>query len=209
MATVVRAPPGRAGRGWLLRRIEATRRGADLLDRKRKLLEHELNRLAERRRQAQGAWEVACGDAERWALRAVLLGGAAEVARAARPVAGTAVADVPSRNTMGVVHPGEPACSVPVLPPVVAAGSNSATSPAAAAAAVAVRAAVALAALDASYRLLEAELNATKRRVRAITHHRLPALQRALDELELRLDELERGERIVTRWAAGRAGPRR
>ena len=38
-------PPGRAGRLWLQRRLQVARRGADLLDRKLRLLADELGRL--------------------------------------------------------------------------------------------------------------------------------------------------------------------
>jgi vacuolar-type H+-ATPase subunit D/Vma8 len=55
-----------------------------------------------------------------------------------------------------------------------------------------------------SRRVVNVELRATERRQRAIERHRLPALEEALARLELRLDELERDERVVARWAQQR-----
>jgi vacuolar-type H+-ATPase subunit D/Vma8 len=112
--------------------------------------------------------------------------------------------EIPWRNTMGVLHPGVPQCSLPLLAPVEAAAANAAVAPAAAAAREALEAAVAYSAAERSYRVLEAELRATDRRRRGIEHHRLPALEEALRRLELRLDELEHEEGVVRRWAKGR-----
>jgi len=140
-------------------------------------------------------------EAQRWGLRARAVGGASDVALAAATVSGRGRADVPWRNTIGVVHPGDPDCSLPTLDPREAAAANSAVAPAAAAYRQALEAAVAHAAVEEAGRRLEAELAATERRRRAIEHRRLPALKEALVGLELRLDELEREERVVGRWA--------
>ena len=45
------------------------------------------------------------------------------------------------------------------------------------------------------------ELQATRRRLRGIERHRVPALEGALRTLDLQLEELEREERVVARWA--------
>ena len=97
--------PGRAGRLWLLGRLASARRSVELLDRKRKLLRREHERLTDAVRQTRQRWETACADAERWGLRATVLGGASDVALAAAAVAGRASVDVTWRNTMGVAHP--------------------------------------------------------------------------------------------------------
>ncbi|MGA8296609.1 MAG: V-type ATP synthase subunit D, partial [Acidimicrobiales bacterium] len=55
-----------------------------------------------------------------------------------------------------------------------------------------------------SFRVLTAELRSTNRRLRTIEHHRIPALEDALRVLNLRLEELEREERVVSRWAMKR-----
>lgn len=78
-----RAATGRAGRLRLRRGLATALRGADLLERKLRLLldrEHTARRAAE---EARRAWEEALADAETWLLRGVLLGGERALARAA------------------------------------------------------------------------------------------------------------------------------
>jgi V/A-type H+-transporting ATPase subunit D len=176
----------------------------ELLDRKRQLLQRELDRLAERREETRRAWIAACEEAERWALRAAVLGGSTAMTHAASPVAGQGTVAVPWRNTMGVSHPDDPHCTLPLLGATAAAAGNSAIAPAAAAFRRALEAGVAHSAADSSFVLLDRELSATRRRLRAIERHRVPVLEEALGRLELRLDELEREERVVTRWAQRR-----
>ena len=127
-------PPGRAGRLWLVGRVASTRRSLELLDRKRQLLLVELTAMGERRARAAERWRAASAEAERWGARANAVGGAAEVGRATASVAGRAQVDVPWRNTMGVVHPGPPACDLPHLDPIEVAAVTAAVGPAAAAA---------------------------------------------------------------------------
>jgi len=194
-------PPGRAGRLWLRGRLAFATRSVELLDRKRQLLRHEQLHLASLREETQRRWVAAYAEAERWGLRATVLGGASDVALTAATVAGRATVEVPWRNTMGVLHPDNPHCTLPTLEATEAAAANPAVAPAAAAYRQALEAAVAHGAADTSYRVLDAELHATERRLRAIERHRVPALEDALRRLELRLDELEREDRVVTRWA--------
>jgi V/A-type H+-transporting ATPase subunit D len=199
-----RVPPGRAGRLWLRGRLEATRRSADLLDHKRQLMRRELNGLASTRDATELAWKSACSEAENWGRRATALGGADDVALASRTVAGRATVEVAWRNTMGVVHPDEPRCVPAELAPADAAAANAGVAPAAAAYRRAIEAAAAFGASSSSFRIVQAELIATERRLRAIQRHRIPELEGALHRLDLRLDELEREERVVTRWAKRR-----
>ena len=49
--------PGRAGRLWLLRRLDVARRGADVLDQKRQTLLREQERLAKRLAETTTEWE--------------------------------------------------------------------------------------------------------------------------------------------------------
>ncbi len=119
-------------------------------------------------------------------------------------MAGRASVDLTWRNTMGVPHPDVSRSEPAVLPAADAAAANAAVAPAAAAYRRALEAAVADAAADMSRRVVNAELRATERRQRAIERHRLPALEEDLARLELRLDELERDERVVGRWAQQR-----
>jgi len=183
----------------------------ELLDRKRQLLLREQRRLATRCAETERQWATACTEAERWGLRAIALGGASDVASSAAGVGGRADIEVPWRNTMGVRHPGDPRCTLPVLAPAQAAVGNAAIAPAAEAYRHALEAAVAHGATAMSLRVIDAELHSTERRQRAIQRHRIPTLEDTLHQLELHLDELEREERVVTRWAQRRRhkdGPR-
>lgn len=194
-------PPGRAGRAWLRQRVAFAERSLELLDRKQALLRHELADLAARHEPARLAWARSCAQADRWGLRADA-SGVSDVRMAAAAVAGQAAVDVPWRNTMGVRHPVAPRCVPAVLPAVEAAAADAAVAPAADVYRQALSAAALYAALDRSLLVLTAELRATERRRRAIEHRRLPFLLDALARLELRLDELERDERVATRWSA-------
>lgn len=196
-------PPGRAGRLWLRSRVAFARRSLELLDRKQLLLRQELQRLATRVDATRQSWIESCAEADRWGLRAAALG-TTDVALASASVAGQASVDVRWRNTMGVWHPGDPRCDAAVLPPDVSAAANVAVAPAARAYREALEAAAAYAAADRSWSALTDELRATERRRRAIERRRLPSLEGSLHRLELRLDELEREERVVTRWAEQR-----
>jgi V/A-type H+/Na+-transporting ATPase subunit D len=197
-------PPGRAGRLWLRGRLASALRSAELLDRKRQLLRREQSRLAELREQTHESWVMSCSEAETWGLRAALLGGSADVALSGAGVGGRASVEVTWRNTMGVRHPDDPHCVLPVLEPADSAAANAAVAPAAAAYRRALQAGVEYAVADTSFRVLDEELHATERRLRAIERRRVPMLEESLRRLELRLDELEREERIVTRWAQRR-----
>lgn len=186
----------------------------ELLDRQRQLLRREQRQYAELREQTYRRWLGACSEAEAWGRRAAVLGGSRQLALSGEAVSGRAGAEVVWRNTMGVSHPGEADCTLPVLGSADSAAVNAAVRPAAAAYRRALEAGVAHAVADTSLRLLDAELRATERRLRAIERRRVPMLEDALRRLVLRLDELEREERVVTRWAhrrlqreAGRPAP--
>lgn len=196
-----RVPPGRAGRLWIIVRLDAARRGRELLDRKRQLLRRELRRLMLLADERTAAWNAAAADAATWALRARLLGGAHELAIVAGPVAGRARVEVSWHNTMGVTHPEGAVCELPELSPGEVVAANAAFGPAAEAHRRALQAAVDAAVVTEAVRRIAAELAATQRRLRGIERHRIPALDDALQTLALRLDELEREERVVTRWA--------
>ncbi len=155
--------------------------------------------------QTGAAWASAATNAERWGSRAAALGGSTAVRIAAGDIAGQGTVSISWRNTMGTRHPDEVRCELPTLAPSVAAASNAAIAPAATAHGRALQAAAEHAVASAALREIEIELASTQRRLRAIEHHRLPALQSQLHELVLRLDELEREERLIVRWAMRRA----
>jgi V/A-type H+-transporting ATPase subunit D len=61
----------------------------------------------------------------------------------------------------------------------------------------------------AAARVVAAEVTVTGGRLRAIEDRWVPELEAALHALELSLDELERGDGVRLRWAAGRRGEAR
>ena len=187
------APPGRAGRPWLLERIATATHGMDLLRQKQQLLSREQRRLARHREETRREWVSACEDAELWATRADILSGADATGIAGARTEGTAEVTISWRNTMGVLHPDE-------------ARVNAAIGPSSDAHRRALEAGARHAVAERALRAIETELVSARRRLRAIERHRLPSLQSELHALELGLDEVEREERLVTRWAAGHQG---
>ena len=188
-------PPGRAGSLWLTRRLQVARRGADLLDRKLRILQAELDRFREAEARTAAEWDRCCADAERWLLRASMLGGERAVRLAAdgRP----ATVTIPYTVTMGVRHPAAPACQIPA--PVTWDGPvlTRTRQSHAAALAAAVRHAAAAEAL----RVVEAEVLATRYRLRAIENRRIPRLEQALAEVTLALEEQELADAARLRLA--------
>jgi V/A-type H+/Na+-transporting ATPase subunit D len=178
-------PPGRAGRLWLTRRLQVARRGADLLDRKLRILQAELGRFREAEARTAAEWDRCCADAERWLLRAAMLGGE----RAVRLVADDrpATVTIPYTVTMGVRHPAGPFCLIPA--PVTWDGPVLTRTRQAHAAALA--AAVRYAAAAEALRVVDAEVLATRYRLRAIEDRWIPRLEQALAEVTLALEEQE------------------
>ena len=201
-----RVPPGRAGRLWLRGRLATAERGLDLLDRKLTILrrEHERLQLLERRtgEELERTWR----DAERWLLRAAVLGGQ----RGLRLAAGGQPAGVTVawRDTMGIRYPADATCDLPEPPPPPVAGT-AALGPATDAHRAVLAAAVAHAAATTAVRLLGEEVTATRQRVRAVQDRWIPRLQAALAELELSLDELEQADNARLRRAMAAPGPAR
>jgi len=195
-------PPGRAGRLWLSRRLQVARRGADLLDRKLRILQAELGRRRAATAQTAAEWERCCADAERWLLRASMLGGQ----RAVRLAAGGQPADVTITYdaTMGVRHPASTSCRIPV-PDTWDGPALAATRQAHGAA---LTAAVRHAAAAEALRVIEAEALATRYRLRAIRDRWIPRLEQALAEVTLALEEQELADAARLRLAAGPRGHR-
>lgn len=191
-------PPGRAGRLWLDRRLEAARRGADLLDRKLRILQAELGQLRTAAAQSEREWQSCSAEADRALLFAALLGGQRAI-RLATPD-GYAEVRIGHAVTIGVRHPAAGTCSPPAGP-VPWAGSTveQARQAHADALAAAVRHAVAAEAL----RIIEAETVATRYRLRAIRDRLIPRLEQARSEVALAIDELERADGARLRRAAG------
>jgi V/A-type H+/Na+-transporting ATPase subunit D len=198
----LRLPPGRAGRLWLLHRLDAARRGEEVLDQKRQALLREEQRLRREVERAEAEWRRLAPEAAAWLRRAAVLGGERTLGLASFYAGAAAQVELVWRNTLGVSHPAEarlaagevtaPFLGPPALLPAAAAHRRS------------LEAAARLGAARASHDRVADELALTARRLRTIDRRWLPEHEGALQELELRLDEEEREELARSRWTAGR-----
>ncbi|MGO9081356.1 MAG: V-type ATP synthase subunit D [Streptosporangiaceae bacterium] len=191
----IAVPPGRAGRLWLERRLAVAHRGADLLDRKLRLLEREHDRARATAAQTATAWDHASAQARVWLLRAALLGGQ----RALR-LAAASPAEVTIRYdiTVGVRHPAAAGCVFPAAP-----GTDSAAVAGARRAhQAALAAASAHAVASAELQIIETEVAATRYRLRALRDRWIPLLEGALAEAKLAIEETERADAARLRLAA-------
>jgi V/A-type H+-transporting ATPase subunit D len=173
---------------WLRRRLATAGRGREQLDRKLRILVPELQRRHLHAERARADWVAACAEARTWLLRAVLLGGedAVRGAVADRP----AEVDISWATTMGLSFPAGVRVTLPDAAWATPA-ANAAVGPAARAFATALRAGAASAAADEAVRRVQAEIEVTRRRVRALDKRWLPFLESALAERELVLEQAE------------------
>jgi V/A-type H+/Na+-transporting ATPase subunit D len=200
-------PPGRAGRTWLAGRLSTARRGAGLLDRKLRILRREQERAAAEARRTRALWAEQLAEAERWGLRAALLGGADALQAAADPDGGGADVEVTWSAVMGARFPGEARLRLPDAGADSTLPSTAAVTCAAVAYRQALAAAVDAAVAEAAARLVDAEIATTRLRVRAVEDRWIPRLEAASTELALRLAEAEGAEAVRLRLA--RPGTRR
>jgi V/A-type H+/Na+-transporting ATPase subunit D len=200
----IRVPPGRAGRLWLVRRLEVARRGADVLDQKRQTLLRERLALIERLTEAAADWERTAAAAARWNDRALALAGARRLRLASLHRRNRAEVTVEWHNALGTFFPAKATVRLGPEPDFVALGGGSGITHAAQAHAQALGAAARYAALRAAHEALTAELAATTRRLRAIERRWIPDHQAALRTLELTLEARELEDAIRVRWAAER-----
>jgi V/A-type H+-transporting ATPase subunit D len=196
-------PPGRAGRAWLLERLHTAERGVGLLDGKLRVLGREQQRYRLRLERTTAEWERSCREAETWLLRAALLGGRRGL-RAAAPDDPVQV-EVSWTVVMGVRHPGATVLAGGLPDPEAAGPGNTALVLAADAFRAATQAAAAHAVVDAAVRRIDAEVAATRRRLRAVRDRWIPRLTGELQAVELGLAELEQAEGSRLRWAVGRS----
>jgi V/A-type H+-transporting ATPase subunit D len=145
------------------------------------------------------AWEQSCRDAETWLLRAALLAGQEGV----RPPSGLPAAQirVTWTSALGTTYPAHGAAVVPEPDPATTTVASSALVEATAAFRAALEAAVQHAVADAAARAIDAEVTATRQRLRGIQDRWIPLLDGALTRLRLDLDEAEHAEAIRLRWA--------
>jgi V/A-type H+-transporting ATPase subunit D len=202
-----RIPPGRAGRTWLVGRLEIATRGAELLDRKRQALLREQARVRAEAADALQAWEEAATQAARWSDRATMLDGADRLELLARHVQDRASLRLSRSNLMGARIPSVEAVAVPDPPPLSALGGSSAAVIAARACCEAVRAAARHAVARRADLELSAELGRVARRLRALQQRWIPQHEEALAMLDLALDESQREQAIRVRWLSSRLEP--
>jgi V/A-type H+/Na+-transporting ATPase subunit D len=194
-------PPGRAGRLWLQRRLETARRGADLLDRKLRILQAQLAQARDSAAQTAVEWRQRQSDAESWLLRAALLGGQRAIRLADDGL--FAEVTVSYAATMGIRYPAGATC---VIPPS-AAWDGPALTGARRAHRAALAAAVRHAAAAEAERVIEAETLATRHRLRAIRDRWIPRLEQALAEVTFAIEEQERADAARLRLAASTPSP--
>ena len=197
----LRIPPGRTGRTWLLERLEIARRGADLLDRKRRAL---LREQAQRRAEVDDAlcaWGEAMSEAQLWIGRATMVDGAGRLELLARHALQQASLEVSWSNLMGARLSSIAQLQVPEPPPLSALGASSASVSAARAYCRATRAAARYAVAERAAAELSAELGRASRRLRALQTRWIPQHEAALAQLELALDESQREQSVRVRWA--------
>ena len=203
----LRIPPGRAGRIWLVGRLETGRRGAELLDRKRQALLREQVRVRAEAADAGRAWRDAAAKAALWSDRAAMLDGAGRLELLARHVHEKASLELSWSNLMGARIPAIQAAAVPHPPPVSALGGSSAAVIAARSCVEAVRAAARYAVAQRAEREISAELTRAGRRLRALQDRWIPQHEAALARLDLALDESQREQAARVRWLTRRRVP--
>ncbi len=197
----LRAPPGRAGRLWLVRRLELARRGVEVLDQKRQTLLSEQLRLSEVLVAAARDWELKARAAAEWNDRALAIAGERRLRLAAAAGSDCCEVEVEWRNALGTAFPAVASVHLGPERDFVALGGGSAVAFAAQAHAEAVAAAAGYAAARAAHEAITAELAATARRQRAIERRWIPEHEAALQRIELALDEREREDIARVKWA--------
>jgi len=204
----LRAPPGREGRLWLVRRLAVARRGVDVLDQKRQTLLREQQRLSEALAAATLDWEPKARVAAGWNDRALAIAGERRLRLAAAPGGRRCEVEVEWRNALGTVFPAGASVHLGPERDLVALGGGSVVALAARAHAAAVVAAAGYAAARAAHEAVTAELAATARRQRAIERRWIPEHEAALHRIELTLDEREREDIARVKWALDARGDR-
>ena len=203
----LRIPPGRAGRIWLVGRLEIARRGAELLDRKRQALLRERRRVRGEAEAAQEAWQQAAAVAATWSSRAAILDGAARLELLARHARTPAWLQLSWRNLMGARLPTIESLAAPDPPSLSAFGGSSAAVLAGHACADAAVAAARYAVARRAELELSVELQRASRRLRALQERWIPQHEAALAQLDLVLDESQREQAARARWATRRPQP--
>ena len=200
----LRPPPGRAGRIWLERRLDVARRGADVLDQKRRSLLALLRELEGQRAAARADWRSAALAAHQELGRALGLAGYRQVELAVLHTGEDAEAVVDWRNRLGVMVPELRSIDPGGRTDLASLGGSAAISTAASAHRHALRCAARYAAVSEAYGRVTVELGVTARRVRAIERRWVPEHEAARARLGLALEEAEREDGARARWQRAR-----
>ncbi|QKV90607.1 V-type ATPase, D subunit [Streptomyces sp. NA02950] len=205
MTTASGPPPSRAGRLRVRHSLEVALRGAELLERKLRILRARHEALLRAEEAGAHAWRQRVRDAETWLLRGLFLGGEHALEAAAE---GAGAADFTWReeSTVGVRHPALPSCRIPDRSPDVATPGNTALVHAETAYRQVLLAGAEYAVARHAARIVGAEVARTRRRVRALRRHWIPRLEETLARINLALEEGEHEDHVRRHWAAGRRG---
>jgi V/A-type H+-transporting ATPase subunit D len=204
----LRTPPGRAGRLWLRDRLASARNAASLLDHKRRELESEQQRMETIERRRAHDWNRTMTEAEEWLGRLDATNGARAMSMAAALQRERANVRLTWRQVMGVRYPTDFDVETPPPSPVASLDGGAALAFALDAYARAVKAAVAHAVARTALARIQADVQQTIRRLRALQLRAIPAHENALRALEVQLDEMDREDAVSARWAADAAPAR-
>jgi V/A-type H+-transporting ATPase subunit D len=194
-------PPGRNARQWLRKRLDTTARAIGVLEQKTHALVRERRRLRHHFEETRGSWEQAMREADRWFLKAVVIGGRRQLDLARSRIV-AADAQIRWRSLMGVTFPADVRVEAPQASGVADVARSSALACAAGAYRRAVESALDHAAAIRALELVEAELALTRRRLRGLDNHWVPRLTHKLHEVELSLAEEEREDMVRAKWVA-------
>ncbi|MFI1169357.1 V-type ATP synthase subunit D [Streptomyces sp. NPDC020801] len=203
MSARQRLSPGRAARLRLRRRLAAAERGADLLERKLRLLLERRTALEDAARVAGKRWREEIAAAEEWLLRGLVIGGEQALTEAVPARPGTL--EVQWSALMGLRHPTGVTWSAPVREPGEALAPNTALAHAETEYRTAVRTGAEYAAARTAAELVAAEALRTRQRVRALRRHWIPRLTQELAAADQALEQAEHEEAVRRRWAARNA----
>lgn len=193
-----RSGGSRADKADVERRLATATRGAELLDRKQRILQRAIEGLREKADAARQAWDEQAVEAALWLRRSAGLDGEDRIGQAVP--AGPATVRVRWGGAMGISYPEAAEC---VLPDASSVGGSSALAYTAVSHRAALKAAVAAASAERALLLVSEELAATRTRQRAVENRWIPLLQEQLAEIERRVAEQELEESLRLRWAAG------
>ncbi|MEY9951620.1 V-type ATP synthase subunit D [Leifsonia sp. EB34] len=181
-------------------RLDIARTGVTLLQRKERLLVHELEQARRRAEQSRMNWEETAATAAQWLTRAQALDGRQAIRDAATLT--PAVAQVDWTSSIGVRSPGGGTIDLPAPQHC----SSAALAGAAGAAPPAVRAAVEYAAALRAVAIISRELAACRTRRRAVENRWIPRMEGLLRSIDLAIEEQELEETLRLHWAARRGG---